>query len=154
MPKPTMKNSSTQMAKHLNWVVSDTYMLMIKTHGYHWNVTGSDFYSLHKLLEMQYTELFEAVDTIAERIRALDFYAPGSTAAFRNHTAVKEAADNPPSANAMLKDLVKTNEQVRDRISEARVFAGEIEDTASEDLMNQRLAAHDKAIWMLRSQAA
>ncbi|HEU0117851.1 MAG TPA: DNA starvation/stationary phase protection protein [Alphaproteobacteria bacterium] len=154
MAKSAPKNSSAQMAKHLNWIVSDTYLLTIKTHGYHWNVTGPNFHSLHLLLEGQYNELFQAVDTIAERIRALDFYAPGSAAAFHNHTAVKEAGDNPPSATAMIKDLIKTHEQVRERISEARLFANEIEDTASEDLMNQRLAAHDKIIWMLKSQAA
>lgn len=149
--KSSSKNSSAQMAKHLSWIVSDTYLLMIKTHGYHWNVTGPNFHSLHLFFETQYNELFAAVDEIAERIRALDCFAPGSAAAFHNHTAVKEAADQPPSAQAMIKDLIKTHEQVRQRISEAREFAGDIEDTASEDLMNQRLEAHDKMLWMLRS---
>lgn len=152
--KSSNKNSNVQMAKHLANVVSDTYMLMIKTHGYHWNVTGPHFHSLHLLFEGQYNELFTAVDEVAERIRALDCFAPGSAAAFHNHTAVKEAGDQPPAAMAMVKDLMKTHEQVRMRVSEARQFANEIEDTASEDLMNKRLEAHDKTIWMLRSQAA
>ncbi|HUY67730.1 MAG TPA: DNA starvation/stationary phase protection protein, partial [Alphaproteobacteria bacterium] len=138
--------------KHLLNVVSDTYLLMIKTHGYHWNVTGSLFPQLHALFNEQYTALFEAVDTIAERIRALGIYAPGSTQAFHMHTAVKEAGDKPPAAKAMLQDLLKSHEQVRVRIEEARAFANEIEDSASEDLMIERLRAHDKVIWMLRAQ--
>lgn len=152
--KSTMKNSSVQMAKHLTNVVSDTYLLMIKTHGFHWNVTGPNFHQLHLFFEGQYQEMFEAVDAIAERIRALNSFAPGSTAAFHNHTAIKETGDQPPSAMNMVKELIKYHEQTRERIEEARKFANEIEDTASEDLMNNRLAAHDKMLWMLRSQAA
>src|ERR1700690_1164772 len=107
MPAETpAKNSTTQMAKHLANSVSDTYLLTIKTHGYHWNVTGPNFYELHLLLESQYKELFEAADTLAERIRALDVFAPGSAEAFHNHTAVKEAGDKPPVAKVMVADLV------------------------------------------------
>ena len=153
MPKAA-KNSSTQMAKHLVNVVSDTYLLTIKTHGYHWNVTGPDFPQLHKLLESQYNELFEAADLVAERIRGLDCYAPGSARVFHNHTAVKEANDQPPNAKTMINDLIKTHEQVRERIEEARAFANEIGDTATEDIMNSRLEAHDKTLWMLRATAA
>jgi starvation-inducible DNA-binding protein len=150
MPKPA-KNSNAQMAKHLTNVVSDTYLLMIKTHGYHWNVTGPLFPQLHTFFETQYNELFTAVDEVAERIRALDCFAPGSPEAFKNHTAIKGADDTPPSATAMIKDLIKGNENARMRVEEARAFAEEIEDRATEDLLNGRLAAHDKALWMLRS---
>ncbi len=150
-PKPANKNSNAQMAKHLVNVVSDTYMLMIKTHGYHWNVTGQQFYSLHLLFESQYNELFKAVDEVAERIRAIDFFAPGSPEEFKNHTAIKGAAPQPIAAMAMVKDLLKSHEQTRDRIAEARAFAEEIEDRASEDLMIGRLEVHEKAMWMLRS---
>ena len=152
MSKAPTRNSHTQMAKHLTNVVSDTYLLMIKTHGYHWNVTGPEFHSLHLLFEGQYNELFAAVDDVAERIRALSVTAPGGPAAFKNHTAVKDAPDQPQSATAMLKDLIKTHEQVRERIEEGRAFAGEIDDVASEDLLVGRLRAHDKALWMLKSQ--
>jgi starvation-inducible DNA-binding protein len=82
----------------------------------------------------------------------LGIFAPGGPEAFKHHTAVKDATDEPPSAQAMLKDLIKTHEQTRERIEEGRAFAGEIEDTATEDLLNGRLAAHDKTLWMLRSQ--
>jgi len=152
--KLTMKNSSVQMAKHLANSLSDTYLLTIKTHGYHWNITGPNFYSLHLLLESQYKDLFEAADELAERMRALDVPALGSAQAFHMHTAVKEAGDKPLSAKAMVTDLVKTHEQVRERIEEGRAFAGEIEDSASEDLFIKRLDAHDKMIWMLKSSAA
>src|ERR1700735_4437386 len=97
-PKPAQRNSNAQMAKHLVNVVSDTYLLMIKTHGYHWNVTGPLFPQLHVFLESQYNELFLAADEVAERIRALDCPAPGSTEVFKNHTAVKEAGEKPLSA--------------------------------------------------------
>jgi len=155
MPAKTLaKNSNAQMAKHLANSVADTYLLTIKTHGYHWNVTGPGFRSIHLLLEDQYKELFEAADTLAERIRALDVYAPMSAAAFHSHTAVKETGDKVPAAKAMLQDLVKTHEQVRDRIEEGRSFAEEVGDRASEDMLISRLEAHDKHIWMLKSQAA
>jgi starvation-inducible DNA-binding protein len=150
--KSSMQNSSAQMAKHLVNVLSDTYLLMIKTHGYHWNVTGPLFPQLHAFFETQYTELFAAADEIAERVRALDVFAPGSTEAFKNHTAVKEAGMKVPSAGEMLKDLLKSHENTRMRVEEARAFADEIEDRATEDMLNGRLAAHDKAMWMIRSQ--
>jgi starvation-inducible DNA-binding protein len=148
----TSNNSSDQMAKHLAEVLSDSYMLMIKTHRYHWNVTGPLFPQLHILFEQQFTELFGAVDEIAERIRALGVLAPGSTAAFKHHTAVKEAGENPLSADAMIKDLLNSHDQLRTRAEEGRKFADEIDDRASEDLLNGRLAAHDKIMWMLRVQ--
>ena len=154
MPKSPAKNSDTQMAEHLIDVLSDTYLLMIKTHGYHWNVTGPQFHQLHLFFEEQYKQLFEAADDIAERIRALDFPAPGSTETFRDNTVLKEAGDQHLSASAMVKNLLKSHEQVRDRIEQARAFAEEIEDRASEDLMIERERAHDKTIWMLRSQAS
>jgi starvation-inducible DNA-binding protein len=153
MPK-NARNSNTQMAKHLTNVVSDTYLLMIKTHGYHWNVEGPEFHSLHLMLEEQYKELFVAVDDVAERIRALDCVAPGGPDTFKHHTAVKDSPETPPSASAMLKDLIKTHEQVRERIAEGRAFAEEIEDRGTEDLLIGRLRAHEKTLWMLRSQAA
>src|ERR1700722_2227338 len=100
-PKPAQRNSNAQMAKHLVNVVSDTYLLTIKTHGYHWNVTGPLFPQLHAFLETQYNELFAAVDEVAERIRAIDFPAPGGPETFKHHTVVKDSSEQPPSAPAM-----------------------------------------------------
>jgi starvation-inducible DNA-binding protein len=150
MPKPVLRNTNAQVAKHLSWVLSDTYVLMVKTHGYHWNVTGPEFSQLHLLFEAQYNELFTAADEIAERIRGLNMPAPVSMANFLNHTAVKESTTI-PTAQAMIKDLLGANENVRTRVSEACDFAGEVGDKGSEDLLIARLRAHDKAIWMLRS---
>jgi len=150
MAKASTKNSNTQVAKHLSWVLSDTYLLLIKTHGFHWNVTGELFPQLHTLFEGQYNELFAAVDEIAERIRALGTFAPGSAAAFHSQTEVRETTTL-PNAKGMVKDLLVANENLRARVAEAGDLAGEVGDKASEDLMNARLRAHDKAIWMLRS---
>jgi starvation-inducible DNA-binding protein len=150
MAKNPARNANAQVAKHLSWVLSDTYVLMVKTHGYHWNVTGAFFPQLHTLFEGQYNELFTAADDIAERIRALDVAAPLSMKDFLTHTAVKESA-SVPKPQAMIKDLLASNENARTRIEEARAFANETGDAGSEDLMIQRLRAHDKAIWMLRS---
>lgn len=152
--KTSMKNSATQMVKHLTNVLSDTYVLGVKTHGYHWNVTGALFPQLHAMFEGQYTALFAAADEIAEHIRALDMPAPGSMAAFQDNSSIKEANGQVLSATAMVKDLLKSHEQVRVRVTAACEFAGELGDKASEDLMIQRLRAHDKTIWMLRAQAA
>jgi starvation-inducible DNA-binding protein len=153
MPKAE-KNSNVQMAKHIANSVADTYLLTIKTHGYHWNVTGPNFHGIHVLLEAQYNNLFQAADTLAERIRALDVQAPGSAETFHNHTVVKEASDKPLAGKDMIKDLIKTHEMVRDRIEEGRQFANEIGDAASEDMLVTRLEDHDKMIWMLKSIAA
>jgi len=150
MAKTSMRNTNAQVAKHLSWVLSDTYVLMVKTHGYHWNVTGELFPQLHTLFETQYNELFAATDEIAERIRGLNMPAPVSMASFLTHTAVKETTSI-PTATAMIKDLLVCNENVRTRIVEASDVAGETGDKGSEDLLNARLRAHDKAIWMLRS---
>jgi len=140
------------MVEGLINVLSDTYVLMIKTHGYHWNITGPFFPQLHAFFETEYNALFAAADELAERIRALDFPAPGSTEAFRENTVIREAGGTALSAQAMLKDLVKSHETIRERIEEARAFAGEIEDVATEDMLIGRLQAHDKTLWMLRNQ--
>ncbi len=124
MAKSSQRNTNTQVAKHLSWVLSDTYVLMVKTHGYHWNVTGPLFPQLHTLFETQYNELFTAADEIAERIRGLNMPAPVSMDNFLNHTAVKETTTI-PSAQAMIKDLIVSNEILLARweTREAKTFA-------------------------------
>jgi starvation-inducible DNA-binding protein len=152
MARTSTKNSSTQMVEHLIDVLGDTYVLMVKTHGFHWNVTGALFPQLHAQFGAQYEALFEAADEVAERIRALDMPAPGSMSAFLDNTTLKEASGHPLTASAMVKDLLKSHEQVRARVAEACDFAGELGDKATEDLMIKRLEEHDKTIWMLRAQ--
>jgi starvation-inducible DNA-binding protein len=150
MAKAPVRNTNTQVAKHLAWVLSDTYVLLVKTHGYHWNVTGELFPQLHTLFEGQYNELFAAADDIAERIRGLNVMAPVSMANFQAATEVKETTTI-PNAQGMIKDLLMCNENLRARIGVACDFASEVGDKGSEDLLIARIRAHDKAIWMLRA---
>lgn len=147
-----MAKSTAQMVEHLIDVLSDTYLLAIKTHGFHWNVKGPLFPQLHAQFGEQYEALFDAADEIAERIRALDFPAPGGAGAMLKNTVIKEASGQPLKPSAMLVDLLKSHEAVRDRIEEARAAADKLGDKATEDMLIGRLQAHDKIIWMLRSQ--
>lgn len=143
--------SAVSMAAQLAGVLADTYILAIKTHGYHWNVTGPLFPQLHEQFSSQYEALFDAADELAERIRALDITAPSGAAAFLKLASIKEA-NGAPKASGMIADLLASHETVRDRIEKARAHADKIGDKASEDMLIGRLEAHDKTIWMLRSQ--
>jgi starvation-inducible DNA-binding protein len=152
MARTNRSNANAHIAGHLVDVLSDTYLLGIKTHGYHWNVTGPLFPQLHVQFGEQYEALFEAADELAERLRALDFPAPGSVAAFLKNTGIKEASGQPLKASAMVADLLASHETVRGRVEGARAFAEEAGDKATEDFLIKRLDEHDKTIWMLRSQ--
>lgn len=144
-------DSSKTMAETLARVLANTYTLYLKTHNYHWNVTGPQFASLHTLFETQYTELAGAVDTIAERIRALGHVAPGSYAAFGKLSEVKEAPDQPPEAMQMIRDLAADNEALVKLAEKANDVADESNDVASGDMMIERMQVHAKAAWMLRA---
>jgi starvation-inducible DNA-binding protein len=144
-------DSSKTMAETLARVLANTYTLYLKTHNYHWNVTGPQFASLHTLFETQYTELAGAVDTIAERIRALGHVAPGSYAAFGKLSEVKEAPDSPPEAMQMIRELAADNEALIKLAEKANDIAEEGNDVASGDMMIERMQVHAKAAWMLRA---
>jgi starvation-inducible DNA-binding protein len=144
-------NSDKTMAESLARVLANTYTLYLKTHNYHWNVTGPQFASLHTLFETQYTELAAAVDTIAERIRALGQVAPGSYAAFAKLSEIKEAPDSPPEAMQMIRDLAADNEALIKLAEKANEVADESGDVASGDMMIERMQVHAKAAWMLRA---
>jgi starvation-inducible DNA-binding protein len=138
------------IAKGLSALLADTYTLYLKTHNFHWNVTGPMFNTLHLMFEAQYTELSTAVDSIAERIRSLGERAPGSYAEFGKMTSIEEATGT-PDAKSMIKQLVEGNEAV---VKTARgIFdtADSVGDEATTDLLTQRLQTHEKAAWMLRS---
>ena len=144
------KTDRSAVAQELTKVLADSYAVYLKTHGYHWNVRGPEFFSYHSLLELQYREIWEALDTIAERIRALGEFAPQGYATFANLTSIKDG-DPETEAQAMLKELMRDHETV---IATARAgidVADEAGDEATVDLLTQRLAAHEKAAWMLRS---
>ena len=120
------------------------------THGFHWNVVGPQFHSLHEMFEEQYQDLQDAVDEIAERIRALGFLAPGSLSQFLKLTSIKDEHEA-PKAQDMLRELVEDNETVVRACRGVVRICHEADDTVTEDLMNQRLRAHEKAAWMLRA---
>ena len=131
-------------------LLADSYTLYLKTHNFHWNVTGPTFTTLHTLFETEYTELALAVDEIAERIRALGAVAPGSYAAFARLTVVKEA-EGVPAAPEMLRQLADDQQTV---VAGARSLVDAAEaarDQASADLGVRRILVHEKNAWMLRS---
>ena len=138
------------LAEELSKLLADSYTLYLKTHNFHWNVTGPMFQTLHLMFEQHYTELALAVDAIAERIRSLGHPAPGSYAAFAKLSSVKEA-DGVPRAMEMVKQLVEGHETVVRTARTVLDVAGEAGDDASADLATQRLQIHEKTAWMLRS---
>jgi starvation-inducible DNA-binding protein len=139
-----------KIAEGLSRLLADTYTLYLKTHNYHWNVTGPMFNTLHLMFETQYTELATAVDVIAERIRALGYPAPGSYAQFQKLSSVKES-DGVPSANDMIADLVKGQEIVVKTARSVFPAAEAANDEPTADLLTQRMQIHEKTAWMLRS---
>lgn len=139
-----------QVAKGLSCLLADTYTLYLKTHNFHWNVTGPLFTSLHLMFEEQYTALAMAVDQIAERIRALGEPAPGSYAEFAKLATVKEAK-GVPKAEAMIRELVEGNETVVKTARKVFPAAEKGGDEATVDLLTQRMEYHEKTAWMLRS---
>jgi len=138
------------VCKGLNKLLADSYLLYLKTQNYHWNVTGKMFQSLHTLFEEQYLEQAAAIDVVAERIRALGEYAPGSFAAFSKVSSIKEETAI-PSADEMIQNLVQGNEAVVTTAREIVALADECEDDVTTDLMIERMQIHEKNAWMLRS---
>jgi len=139
-----------RITEGLGRLLADTYTLYLKTHNYHWNVTGPMFQTLHLMFETQYNELALAVDLIAERIRALGAKAPGSYAEFARLTSIPERTAT-PSATDMIRDLVAGQETV---VRTARALFPVVEDAHDEptaDLLTQRMQIHEKTAWMLRS---
>ncbi len=139
-----------QIASELGTVLADTYTLYLKTHNYHWNVTGPMFNTLHLMFEEQYNELWIAVDLLAERIRSLGEFAPGSYQQFAALTSIAEA-DGVPTAEAMIADLVAGHEAVARTARSAFRTADEADDESTADLLTQRMQVHEKTAWMLRS---
>lgn len=138
------------IADGLSHLLADTYTLYLKTHNFHWNVTGPMFSTLHLMFEEQYTELSTAVDEIAERIRALGFPAPGSYSEYARLTSIQEA-EGVPVAEDMIRQLVEGNEAVVRTARQVFPAAEEATDESSADLLTQRMTVHEKTAWMLRS---
>lgn len=139
-----------QIGDGLARLLADTYTLYLKTHNFHWNVKGPMFNTLHLMFEQQYTELALAVDLIAERIRALDFPAPGSYAAFARLTSLTEE-EGVPTADEMIHILVKDQEAVVRTARSIFPVVDAAHDEPTADLLTQRMQVHEKTAWMLRS---
>ena len=141
----------TKIVEGLNRLLADTFTLYLTTHNFHWNVTGPMFNSLHAMFMEQYTELWNAVDPIAERIRSLGHPAPGAYARFNELSSLPDAPAEPPKALEMVRILVDGHEAVA---RTARGIFEAVDDASDEptaDLLTQRLAVHEQTAWMLRS---
>ncbi len=139
-----------KLAQSLVEVLADTHILYVQTHNFHWNVTGAMFVSLHALFETQYTELFNAIDLIAERVRALGFLVPATTKEFLSLSKIVESEGN-IDAPKMIKVLINANEILLKNLRRAIIIADESEDSVSSDLLTTRINIHEKTLWILRS---
>ena len=141
------------IAQGLSHLLADTYTLYLKTHNFHWNVTGPMFNTLHLMFETQYNELALAVDLIAERIRALGLPAPGTYAAYATLSSIKED-EEVPSAENMIRLLVEGQEAVVRTARNLFPLVDQARDEPTADLLTQRMQVHEKTAWMLRSLLA
>lgn len=139
-----------EIAEGLSRLLADTYSLYLKTHNFHWNVTGPMFQTLHLMFETQYNELALAVDLIAERIRALGFPAPGTYSDFARLSSISETT-GVPKAQDMIRLLVEGQESVARTARSIFPLVEEVNDEPTADLLTQRLQVHEKTAWMLRS---
>jgi starvation-inducible DNA-binding protein len=139
------------IARGLSALLADTYTLYLTTHNFHWNVTGPMFNTLHMMFMQQYTELWGAVDPIAERIRALGHAAPGSYGQFAKLSSIADAPATPPKAEDMVRILVDGHEAVARTARKMFPTADKANDQPTADLLTQRLDIHEKTAWMLRS---
>ncbi|GAD21899.1 Dps family protein [Acidovorax sp. MR-S7] len=139
------------IAQGLSRLLADTYTLYLTTHNFHWNVTGPMFNSLHAMFMEQYTELWNAVDPVAERIRSLGHHAPGSYAEFGKLTSLADVPTTPPAALEMVRILVEGHEAVARTARELFPLADKASDEPTADLLTQRLTVHEQTAWMLRS---
>lgn len=138
------------VAEALSTVLAQTFRLYLKTHNYHWNVEGPKFRALHEMFEEQYRDMWEALDEIAERIRALGAYAPGTFAKFSSLATIEDN-ETIPTAEAMLQELIDDSETLVAALKAAIKTAQEAEDEPTAGLLTDRQTTHEKQIWMMRS---
>ncbi|MFD1695887.1 Dps family protein [Roseibium aestuarii] len=160
-PKPKEKlktgidtQSREKIAKHLSVALARTYILVVKSHLYHWNVVGPLFKSIHDLTEAHYEDMFAAADVIAERIRALGYQAPVDAGDFGISLADVLPKGKMPSAADMISDLVSDHEAISAQFRDIAGFAGDADDLVTEDMLTARIAFHEQASWMLRALLA
>lgn len=146
-----MNKESKMIAKELSSLLANTYTVYLKTQNFHWNVTGPYFPQLHQLFNDQYDELAEAVDVIAERIRAIGSFAPASFAEFQKLSTLKDVTDHEIDSNEMIKKLMQDHEAISQQLLDIFAKTEEVYDQGTMDMLIERLRAHDKMAWMLRS---
>lgn len=139
-----------KIADGLSRLLADTFTLYLKTHNYHWNVTGPMFQTLHTMFMDQYNELWLATDPIAERIRALGFEAPGSYEEFARLTSIKNLV-GAPKAQDMIREIIAGNETVARTAREVFPVVEKANDQPTADVLTQRMQVHEKTAWMMRS---
>jgi starvation-inducible DNA-binding protein len=154
MAESKKKASKTAVAEKLGVVLASSYALQLKIQNFHWNVTGMNFIQLHELFEKLYDDVDEAVDEIAERIRAIGPFAPGGLATFAKMSEVKDAPAKPPGEKGMLEMLAADQEAMADLCDETGDLAEDAEDKVTADLMTSRSAAHQKNAWFLRAHSS
>lgn len=147
------ESARESVAEALNKTLADTYSLYMKTHAYHWNVTGPQFHTLHVMFEEQYNEMWAALDEIAERVRALGVFAPTSGKQLSELSDIENADTSPPAAGTMVKRLLSDHETLIKRARKGLSAAEEAGDAASADLLTVRIQTHEKTAWMLRAMA-
>jgi starvation-inducible DNA-binding protein len=145
------KSERAAISTGLSRLLADTYTLYLTTHNFHWNVTGPMFNSLHDMFMTQYTELWNAVDPIAERIRALGHVAPGSYAEFGKLSSLPDAPSEPPKAMTMVRILMEGHEAVARTARSLLPVVEAASDEPTTDILVQRLTVHEQTAWMLRS---
>jgi len=144
------ESDRAKIAEGISRLLADTYTLYLKTHNFHWNVTGPMFQTLHLMFEQEYTELALAVDLIAERIRALGVPAPGTYKEFAKLSSIKES-EGVPNAQDMIRQLVEGQEAVVRTARSVFPLVDKVHDEPTADLLTQRMQVHEKNAWMLRS---
>jgi starvation-inducible DNA-binding protein len=140
--------SRKKIAGAMSGCLADSYLLMVKTQGYHWNAVGPLFRSVHLLTEEHYQNLFEAIDELAERIRALGYPAPGSITDMISKSEISEDTGN-PTAEKMIENLARDHETVARRFRKAAEMADDNKDFVTHDMLTERIEFHEKAVWML-----
>ncbi len=149
-PTELSADDRARLTAALKSVMGDTYALYVKTHGYHWNVTGPRFKALHDMFMEQYTELWTALDEIAERIRAIGEFAPGSTEQILANATIMPD-NSQPDAEDMIQSLANGHDMLSTTLKKALDVADEIGDDVTVDLFTQRMTVSQKTAWMLRS---
>ncbi len=140
-----------KVVKVLSTCLADTYLMLLKTQNFHWNIEGRNFYGLHKLSEEQYLDLQSAVDEVAERIRSLGYFAPGRVTDLREYSDLKESTNPPYSEEPLIRELIKDHDQIAKNLRNGIETCEDQGDIATADLLTGRLTFHEKAMWMLRA---